>query len=266
MAINVDTVYKTVLLILNKEQRGYMTPPEFNRIGTQVQLDIFEQYFEDLNQQLRVPQSDVDYADRQMALDEKISPFKTTGAATLNSTDLGNPYWDLPVVDLYSRAVAYNQLAPVTGNQIAFYKLGTVTYKPILQTPVVLPTELQRLGRAEFYNLQKSDLTVASIYNPVYLYENNKLFVSPALADGTVTVDFLRKPLDIQWAFATGIGQSYVFNSQPGQGSVNFELSSTEQTNVILKILLYAGIVIRDPQIIQVAQSELQQDKINEKS
>ena len=41
MAINVDTVYKTVLLILNKEQRGYMTPPEFNRIGTQVQLDIF---------------------------------------------------------------------------------------------------------------------------------------------------------------------------------------------------------------------------------
>ena len=65
MAINVDTVYKTVLLILNKEQRGYMTPPEFNRIGTQVQLDIFEQYFEDLNQQLRVPQANVDYSDRQ---------------------------------------------------------------------------------------------------------------------------------------------------------------------------------------------------------
>ena len=69
MAINVDTVYKTVLLILNKEQRGYMTPPEFNRIGTQVQLDIFDQYFEDLNQQLRVPQSDADYADRQIAID-----------------------------------------------------------------------------------------------------------------------------------------------------------------------------------------------------
>ena len=37
MAISVDTVYKTVLLILNKEQRGYMTPDEFNKIGTQVQ-------------------------------------------------------------------------------------------------------------------------------------------------------------------------------------------------------------------------------------
>ena len=57
MAINVDTVYKTVLLILNKEQRGYVTPDEFNKIGTQVQLEIFEKYFEDLNQQLRVPQA-----------------------------------------------------------------------------------------------------------------------------------------------------------------------------------------------------------------
>ena len=33
MAINVNTVYQTVLLILNKEQRGYMTPLEFNKIG-----------------------------------------------------------------------------------------------------------------------------------------------------------------------------------------------------------------------------------------
>ena len=58
MAINVDTVYKTVLLILNKEQRGYVTPNEFNKIATQVQLEIFEKYFEDLNQQLRVPEND----------------------------------------------------------------------------------------------------------------------------------------------------------------------------------------------------------------
>ena len=48
MAISVDTVYKTVLLILNKEQRGYMTPDEFNKIGSQVQRELFEKCFEDL--------------------------------------------------------------------------------------------------------------------------------------------------------------------------------------------------------------------------
>ena len=43
MAINVDLVYKTVLLILNKEQRGYVTPQEFNLFANQAQMDLFEQ-------------------------------------------------------------------------------------------------------------------------------------------------------------------------------------------------------------------------------
>ena len=40
--IDVNTVYTTVLSILNKEQRGYLTPFEFNNLGRQVQLEIFE--------------------------------------------------------------------------------------------------------------------------------------------------------------------------------------------------------------------------------
>ena len=42
MAINVNTVYTTVLTILNKEQRGYLTPFEFNNVANQVQLEVFE--------------------------------------------------------------------------------------------------------------------------------------------------------------------------------------------------------------------------------
>ena len=52
MAINVDQVYKTVLLIINKEQRGYLTPNEFNKLATQVQLDVLDNYFETLNTKL----------------------------------------------------------------------------------------------------------------------------------------------------------------------------------------------------------------------
>ena len=45
MAVSVDTVYQRVLAILNKEQRGYVTPQEFNLFANQAQSDIFEQYF-----------------------------------------------------------------------------------------------------------------------------------------------------------------------------------------------------------------------------
>ena len=37
-------------------------------------------------------------------------------------------------------------------------------------------------------------------------------------------------------------------------------------TNVILKVLLYAGVVVKDPTIIQVAASQIQQEQNNSKS
>ena len=49
MAVNIDTVYKKVLTFANKEQRGYITPQEFNLFADQAQLEIFEQYFYDMN-------------------------------------------------------------------------------------------------------------------------------------------------------------------------------------------------------------------------
>jgi hypothetical protein len=41
MSVSVDTVYQRVLSILNKEQRGYVTPQEFNLFANQAQMDLF---------------------------------------------------------------------------------------------------------------------------------------------------------------------------------------------------------------------------------
>ena len=130
MAINVNTVYQTVLLILNKEQRGYMTPVEFNKIGSQVQLEIFEKYFEDLNQQIRIPQTNVDYADRVISLDEKISIFKTTGAAPYTA---GPPsFFSLPTT------TTGTQLASVIGSTGAStYVVPNTSSNQTILNPVV---------------------------------------------------------------------------------------------------------------------------------
>ena len=55
MAVSVDTVYQRVLALANKEQRGYITPQEFNLFANQAQMDIFEQYFYDINQFGKIP-------------------------------------------------------------------------------------------------------------------------------------------------------------------------------------------------------------------
>ena len=39
--INIDTVYQTVQSLANKEQRGYITPQEFNLIANKAQREIY---------------------------------------------------------------------------------------------------------------------------------------------------------------------------------------------------------------------------------
>ena len=74
--VNVNTVYQTVLLILNQQQRGYMTPDEFNKAATQAQLTIVEGYASDLNQQYRVSQNDTEYANRVKNIEQKLQFFQ----------------------------------------------------------------------------------------------------------------------------------------------------------------------------------------------
>ena len=41
MAVSVDTIYQRVLALANKEQRGYITPQEFNLFADQAQMEIY---------------------------------------------------------------------------------------------------------------------------------------------------------------------------------------------------------------------------------
>jgi len=264
MAINVNQVYSTVLTILNKEQRGYITPDEFNKISTQSQLDIFEKYFEDLNQQLRVPQADVDYSDRIANIDERIAIFKTFGDATYDTTTPTNPFWNLPAIDGYGNTIIYSGVEPVNppfpSTTVSFYRIGTVTYNSSSN-----PVEIQRLQRSDYYQIQRSPLTRATNSFPNYLYENNKLYISPntIISVGDITVDFVRKPRNVVWGYSLGAVGQYVYDPATSQ---NFELSESEQTSLIIKILLYSGVIIKDPQLIQIAAAEEQAIEVNQKS
>ena len=171
MAINVNTVYKTVLLILNKEQRGYMTPEEFNRIGTQVQLEIFEKYFEDLNQLTRSPQTDTDYADRVAYLEEKISGFV--------KYELGQQI-SSGVVSITSQL----------GNEA--HRINALAYKD---------TELQKTNRSEYINIIRSPLTKPSATQPVFIQEGSLLYVYPESISSEIYMSFIKKPIEVRWNF-----------------------------------------------------------------
>ena len=78
--VNIDTVYQRVLALANKEQRGYITPQEYNLLANQAQMAIFESYFYTKNVRSRL-QPDADIANDETNIDEligkKLGPFLT---------------------------------------------------------------------------------------------------------------------------------------------------------------------------------------------
>ncbi len=81
MAVNIDTVYQSVLALANKEQRGYITPLEFNLMASKAQREIFEQYFYDINRFNKMPGNSTEFSDMLYILEEKIASFKINDAA-----------------------------------------------------------------------------------------------------------------------------------------------------------------------------------------
>ena len=87
MAVNINTVYQRVLAIANKEQNGYITPQEFNTFANQAQMEIFEQYFYDINQFSRLHGNDTEYSDMLNVLHEKLVPFQRVQKSSIFQTN-----------------------------------------------------------------------------------------------------------------------------------------------------------------------------------
>ena len=243
MAISVDTVYQRVLSILNKEQRGYVTPQEFNLFANQAQQDLFEQYFYDINQFGRVPGNDTEYSDMLTLLNEKINIFETIAAPTRNAG-----YFIAPT-DLY--------------------RLGTVVYKNTTTnsfgTSSTEQIEAERINANEFLYINSSPLTKPTNTRPVFTSNTSgiKVYANSEI-DSVALVDYqyIKKPATVNWAY------QIVFNEPlyNANNSVDFELHPADEADLVIKILELAGILIKDLNLYQVMNQEEQETIQQEKS
>lgn len=234
MAINVDTVYQRVLAILNKEQRGFVTPQEFNHFANHVQLDIIEQYFYDLQQFKRIPGNSTEHADLIRILEHKIARFETTDVTPIFTT----PHFVYPA---------------------DMYRLSTVLYNGIECTP---------LSRKEYIYVSQSPIGKPSDTLPIYIEDStgikvygDVIFTDVAPEADPVSFDYIKIPALVTWGYTSVLGTEQ-YNASD---SVNFELDPSEETDVVIKILVLAGLQIKDLSVYQaLAQEDLtetQQEK-----
>lgn len=245
MAVSIDTVYQRVLGILNKEQRGYVTPQEFDLFANQAQADLFEQYFYDINQFGRIPGNDTEYSDMLTLLNEKINIFETVAPPTRNAADT---YFVQPT-DLY-------RLGSVVFKNTTTNSFGVVSTEQI---------EAERIASNEFLYINSSPLTKPTNTRPVFIsntsgikVHGNSEIILPALVD----YQYIKRPATVQW------GYQIVFNEAlyDASSTINFELHPSEESELVIKILELCGILIKDLNLYQVFDKEEQQTIQQQKS
>ena len=220
--INVDRIYQRVLTLANKEQRGYITPQEFNLLANHAQMDIFEQYFYDLNQFRRAPGNDTVHADMVDILEEKISVFEATNPLTLTN-GVG----------------ALEALGD-------FYRLTSIRDGNIF---------FESVTRKEARLFQLSPLASPTGTRPVHVLDqaNNRVTVF-GRTPITVNIDYIRTPALVNWTYIVVQGKA-LYNANAADAQ-DFELHPSEETELVLKILTLAGFTLKDPGLYQAAAGE----------
>ena len=227
--VQIDTVYQKVLALANKEQRGYITPQEFNLMANKAQMDIFESYFHDMKTAYHKPKNNINFSDEMEIIEEKLHPFYTTGVISVSP--LGG---QLPSTVYRLKGVLAPGSMPVTQvtEKEYFYIINNPLTKPTADRPVYWRWDV---GGAN-----------SILINP-FPYEE----------DTTYSLTYWRKPMNPKWAYVV-VQEKALYNANL---TTNFELHPSEEEALVTRILQLSGITIKKPELIEVAMTDNAQTK-----
>lgn len=331
MAVSVNTVYQTVLYILNKEQRGYVTPSEFGSIADLVQKEIFQSYFPDGNQVNRQnqnnTQNDTEFFNMYKDIAYKLYPFEKEIQFSYNAANdccynnTNNTIYKIgEVIATYDGQPQYSSIAQLASKKDFDKIIRSKLTAPTKQYPLFYTTNNNitlgfgsltsggsgynttpatgatsggtgtglQIGNVAYVGQTVSTFSILNFgtgYTAgdiitilggngdatfILNFTNSlvlKISPSPSSTNDIVLVNCLTNPTTPNWDFTIGTVGQYIFNSiGSNSSSVDFQLDVSEQTNIIINILKYFGVVINDPTIIDVAAQEAQATEVNLKS
>ena len=238
----INTIRNTVLAIVSKDNRGYITPEEFNLFARQTQLDLFGQYMYDYSnainkQNARMHNSG--YSDVPELLHEIIDKFLMEDALIHNNT---SDKFYMPGDN------------PGQPNEAKPYKLIRLTYNNAVEIEKVSPTKV--------LNLLSSSMVSPTTSYPVYVLNEyatgadvQGIQIYPVSINTNVMVSYLRYPLDPKWTYLSLTGGEPLFN-QSATDFQDFELPYTDAPRLVVGICKLSGVSIQEADVVQLMQAE----------
>ena len=173
MAINVDKVYKSVLSILNKEQRGYITPDEFSKIATQAQLSLLDRNIFEYNKMVNMQNEGLineEYANLSEKVAEKIDIFCTSHDFTVSN---------------------YNTTTGVATLPTDIYKTIDIS---------ISNTYIEKVDKGKLSFINSSPLTKPTSDFPIYYQTPTTVVINPA-SSSLPTIKYIKVPTNPRWGY-----------------------------------------------------------------
>ena len=236
--VNIDTVYQKVLALANKEQRGYITPQEFNLLADKAQMEIFEEYFYDEDKARRMPSNDTIYSDKSNMVQEKIDYFEKH----FEPVDMSNG----------------SGIGMVPEN----YKLGELFYKPSSSDDKYY--KIDKIHQNKLAYILSSHILKPSTTRPIYtkypivkddnIGRERRIQVYPQTIINNVFCNYIVRPKAPNWGYVI-VKSKPLYNYRT---SSDFELHGSEEENLVNRIIQLSGVIIEDPEIQQAAMLDKQ--------
>ena len=252
----INKVRETVLSILNKNNYGYVSPIDFNLYSKQAQLDLFEDYFYYINKVVNAENA------------------RLAGAGHANVARQTNE-----VIDIFTQ---YRTLALIAGSTQTFtlpddwYTLIDVQWGlKDAEGTTELENEAERVSEYNIRRLLKSNLTAPSKQFPAYIFSQmgfpntegpgtgtlgdlgNQITIYPVADTGKTlgcSVTYVRYPKEPNWTYSTLPNGEAFFNQSVGTYQ-DFEVPESDSTDLVYKILQYAGMSIREVMAVQFGEA-----------
>ena len=257
--INVDTVYQKVLTLSNKEQRGYITPQEFNLLADKAQLEIINDYFHKIKTSHLKPKNYSENSDELEMVREKMGHIRTRqeGIALTIDDNIDKATLQLPT-DIYMLATIHTAHEFDTNGEMSYQGGHEVT----------------EVDKPQLLNMLRNPLLRPTKSRPVYIRQDN-LFsnntnvqqitveVHPGNIDATgVDIEYWVKPEKPNWGYVI-VNQKALYNFNT---STNFSLHPSEEEPLVMRILQLAGVTMEKLQLQQSVMVDQQQTKQNQNS
>lgn len=244
----INSVRNTVLSVLNKNNYGYISPSDFNLYAKQAQMEVFEEYFSQYNKIINMENarmSGTDYADLKKVIAEAIELFSKTSSLS-QVTPATNQFY-LPSLtttgDLYYMV-----------NKVLCYDASGMTR--------VFMGEAEKVNHSKITMLINSLLTAPTETYAAYTQEGGILTVYPDTINlpNEVDAQYFRYPKDPKWTYITLVNGEPSFD-QSQLDYQDFELPMEDEYKLVIKILQYCGVSIREAEVVQFGLSQEQQQQ-----